>query len=66
MIQEVFSPGTLLPTSRMLLAEAESAHNSLSWTILQGTSLFSRFYSATIPVNSRKQGFCVQNRGGGT
>jgi len=46
--------------------EAETARNSLSWTILQGTSLFSIFCSATLPVTSRKQGFCVQNRGGGT
>jgi len=28
--------------------------------------LFSRFYSATLPVNSRKQGICLQNMGGGT
>jgi hypothetical protein len=39
--------------------------NSISWNILQGTSLFSRFYSATLPVNSRKQGICLKNTGGG-
>jgi len=44
----------------------ESSRNSLSWTILQGTSLLSGFYSATMPVTSRKQGICLQNRGGGT
>jgi hypothetical protein len=58
-------PGTSPPSSRNLLAEAESTHNSFHWTILQGTSLFSRFYSATTPVNSRKQGFYQQNMGGG-
>jgi hypothetical protein len=33
---------------------------------LQGTSLFSIFYSATLSVTSRKQVFCAQNMGGGT
>ncbi len=42
------------------------SRNSFTWTILQGTSLLSRFYSATPPVTPRKQGICVQNRGGGT
>jgi len=42
-------------------AEAESSRNSLFWNILQGTSLFSRFYSETIPATSRKQGICLQN-----
>jgi hypothetical protein len=51
--------------SRKRLGEAETARNSLSWNILQGTSLFSRFYSATLPVSSRKQVICIQNRGGG-
>ena len=54
------------PFSRKPPKEAETPRNSLSWTILQGTSLFSRFYGATLPVNSRKQGICLQNRGGGT
>jgi folate-binding protein YgfZ len=45
--------------------EAETAYNSFRWTILQGTSLFSRFYSATLSVSSRKQGICIQNTGGG-
>ena len=51
--------------SRERAAEAETPRNSLSWRILQGTSLFSRFYSATLPVTLRKQGICLQNRGGG-
>jgi hypothetical protein len=46
--------------------EAKTTRNSLSWNILQGTSLFSIFCSATLPVTSRKQGFCVQSMGGGT
>jgi hypothetical protein len=32
-------------------AEAETSRNSLSWTILQGTSLFSGFYSGPLPVS---------------
>jgi hypothetical protein len=52
--------------SRKLLAEAEIVHNSFRWTILQGTSLFSRFCSASMPVKHRKQVFSFQNRGGGT
>jgi hypothetical protein len=40
-------------------------HNSFCWKILQGTSLFSRFYGAALPVSFRKQGICSQNRGGG-
>jgi hypothetical protein len=53
------------PFSRKRSTEAKTPRNSLSWTILQGTSLFSRFYSETLPVNSRKQGICLQNMGGG-
>jgi hypothetical protein len=45
--------------------EAKTSRNSLSWTILRGTSLLSGFYSATAPVNSRKQGTCLQDRVGG-
>ena len=58
-------PGASPPFSRKLRTKAEIAHNSLPWTILQGTSLFSRFHSAHLSVNSRKQGFCLQNTGGG-
>ena len=69
MILEVFLP-IIVPgwthSSRKLPTEAESPHNSFSWKILQGTSLFSRFCSATMPASSRKQGICLQNRGGGT
>jgi hypothetical protein len=65
MILEVFPPGPSPPSSRKLLAEAESTRNSFPWTILQGTSLFSRFYSATMLATSRKQGICLQNMGGG-
>jgi hypothetical protein len=61
MIPEVFMPRS----SRRLLAEEGIARNSLSWKILHGTSLFSRFYGATMPVSSRKQGICLQNMGGG-
>jgi hypothetical protein len=57
-ISEVFVPSF----KRKLLA----AHNSFPWKILQGTYLFSRFYSAHLSVSSRKQGFCFQNMGGGT
>ena len=71
MIPEVFLQVTVrrvlfAPSfSRKLPEEAETPRNSLSWRILQGTSLFSRFYSATLPVTLRKQGICLQNRGGG-
>jgi hypothetical protein len=61
MIAEVL----VLPSSLKLPVEAETSCNSLSWTILHGTSLFSRFYGATISVSSRKQGICLQNMGGG-
>ncbi len=54
------------PFSRKQPTEAKTARNSLSWNILQGTSLFSIFCSATLPVTSRKQGICVQSTGGGT
>ena len=70
-IPEVFLQDTVRhvlfasPFSRKRPTEAETTRNSLSWTILQGTSLLSRFYGATLPVNSRKQGICLQNRGGG-
>jgi len=53
-------------SSRKRPTEAKTSRNSLSWTILQGTSLFSIFYSATLPVNPTKQRLCVQSRGGGT
>ena len=52
--------------SRKLPKEAETSRNSLFRRILRGTSLFGRFYSATLPVSQRKQIFCPQNRGGGT
>jgi len=54
------------PFSRKWLGEDEMARNSFAWYILQRTSLFSIFCSATLLVTSRKQGFCVQNTGGGT
>jgi hypothetical protein len=54
------------PSSRKLPEVAETPRNSLSWTILQGTSLLSGFYSATLLVTSRKQGISLQNMGGGT
>jgi hypothetical protein len=54
------------PSSRKPPTEAETAHNSFARNILQGTSLFSIFCSAALPVNQRKQGFCAQNMGGGT
>ncbi len=50
--------------SRKLPVEAETSPNSLSRRILQGTSLLSGFYSATLSVTSRKQGICIQNTGG--
>ncbi len=53
------------PSSRKRPIEAETARNSFVRNILQGTSLFSIFCSATLPVNSRKQRFCVQSMGGG-
>jgi hypothetical protein len=53
-------------TTRKWPAEAETSRNSFARNILQGTSLFSIFCSATLPVSSRKQGFCVQSMGGGT
>ena len=64
---QIIVPAVLFapPAIRKLSAEAKTARNSLSWTILQGTSLLSRFYRATIPINSRKQGICLQNTGGG-
>jgi hypothetical protein len=52
------------PSSRKLPSETESTHNSFPWTILQRTSLFSRFYGALMPVSQRNKGFCLQNRGG--
>jgi hypothetical protein len=52
--------------SLKLLEEAKMSHNSFARNILQGTSLFSIFYSATLPVNQRKQGFYAQSMGGGT
>ncbi len=52
--------------SRKRLGEAKTSRNSLSRNILQGTSLFSIFCSATLLVTPRKQGFCVQNTGGGS
>src|ERR1035438_7361275 len=57
----VFAP----PFSRKLPKETETPRNSLSMRILHGTSLLSGFYSATMPVNSRKKGVCLQNLGGG-
>ena len=53
-------------TTRKWPAEAETSRNSFAWNILQGTSLFSIFCSATLLVTSRKQGFCAQSMGGGT
>ena len=63
------SPRRLLFTplfSRKRLEEAKTSRNSFARNILQGTSLFSIFCSATLPVTSRKQGICLQNMGGGT
>ena len=52
--------------SRKPPTEAKTARNSLSWKILQGTSLFSIFCSATLPVTQRQQGFYAQSMAGGT
>jgi hypothetical protein len=51
---------------RKLPVVAETSRNSFARNILQGTSLFSIFCSATLLVTSRKQGFCAQSMGGGT
>ncbi len=57
-------PGT--PSSRIFSARrGRNGRNSFTRNILQGTSLFSIFCSATLSVTSRKQGFCAQNTGGG-
>src|ERR1039458_4494914 len=58
----LFAPSS----SRKLPEGAETARNSFDRNILQGTSLFSIFCSATLLVTSRKQGFCAQSMGGGT
>jgi hypothetical protein len=68
MILDVFLP-SIVPV-RPLRAifqpeEAEFAHNFFPWMILQGTLLFSGFCSASLSVSQRKQGFCLQNMGGG-
>jgi hypothetical protein len=47
-------------------ASAGLARNSFGWNILRVSRLLRGFYSATMPVNQRKQGFCAQNMGGGT
>jgi len=52
------------PSSRKRPVEAKTSRNSLSWTILQATPLFRRFYSATLSVTSTKQGFYAQSIGG--